>query len=181
MKRIVGIAACAAVLFSFIGHDTLAEPPIPIERIKENQFKNVVLLPSPTPASAIVEPDTRPLPTRPTAPAPTAELKIQMSRTNETTQKSDNFLQSWVSWYGPGFYGKRTACGLAYTETIIGVAHRTLPCGTLVDFRYKGITVRAKVIDRGPYVSGRQWDLTGGLCTALNHCFTGAIEFRIVR
>ena len=56
-----------------------------------------------------------------------------------------------VTWYGPGFYGNTTACGQRYTRQIIGVAHRTLPCGTMVEFRWKGITATAPVIDRGPY------------------------------
>jgi hypothetical protein len=86
-----------------------------------------------------------------------------------------------VSWYGPGFYGKRTACGLAYTRTIVGVAHRTLPCGTKVTFRNpaNGRTVTAAVIDRGPYVSGRQWDLSAGLCAALGHCYTGSLYWQL--
>ena len=58
-----------------------------------------------------------------------------------------------VTWYGPGFYGNRTACGVRYTRTIVGVAHRTLPCGTLVRFRWHGMTAVAPVIDRGPYAS----------------------------
>lgn len=85
-----------------------------------------------------------------------------------------------TSFYGPGFYGKRTACGLAYTKTIMGVAHKSLPCGTLVDFKYKGKIIRVPVIDRGPYVDGRIWDLSGALCTALDHCYTGPIEYRII-
>jgi rare lipoprotein A (peptidoglycan hydrolase) len=89
-------------------------------------------------------------------------------------------LDGNVSWYGPGFYGKRTACGLAMTETLIGVAHRTLPCGTRITFRNpaNGRTVTAAVVDRGPYVAGRQWDLTGGLCKKLNHCYTGSLYWR---
>jgi rare lipoprotein A (peptidoglycan hydrolase) len=85
-----------------------------------------------------------------------------------------------VSWYGPGFYGKRTACGVAMTETLVGVAHRTLPCGTKITFRNpaNGRTVTAAVVDRGPYVSGRQWDLTGGLCRKLGHCYTGPLYWR---
>lgn len=85
-----------------------------------------------------------------------------------------------VSWYGPGFYGKRTACGVAYTREVLGVAHRTLPCGTLVTFRNpaNGRTVTVRVIDRGPYVPGRQWDMSAGLCKALGHCYTGALEWR---
>ena len=88
-----------------------------------------------------------------------------------------------TSFYGPGFYGNRTACGLAYTKTIIGVAHRSLPCGTRVQFRNpaNGRVVTAPVIDRGPYVAGRIWDLSGGLCRALDHCYTGPIEWRFAR
>lgn len=85
-----------------------------------------------------------------------------------------------ISWYGPGFYGNRTACGLAYTRTIMGVAHRSLPCGTLVTFRNpaNGRQVTVPVIDRGPYVRGRQWDMSKGLCLYLDHCYTGTIEWR---
>lgn len=85
-----------------------------------------------------------------------------------------------VSFYGPGFYGKRTACGHAYTTAILGVAHRTLPCGTLVTFRNpsNGRTITVPVIDRGPYVAGRQWDLSGAACQALAHCYTGPIYWK---
>lgn len=88
-----------------------------------------------------------------------------------------------VSWYGPGFYGKRTACGLAMTTTLVGVAHRSLPCGTKVTFKNpdNGRIVTAPVVDRGPYVSGRQWDLTGGTCKKLGHCQTGALYWRMAK
>jgi hypothetical protein len=86
-------------------------------------------------------------------------------------------LDNNISWYGPGFYGNNGACGMLGADglqpTTIGVAHRTLPCGTRVTFRYAGHTVTALVIDRGPYVAGRTWDMTKGLCMALHHCFTG--------
>lgn len=83
-----------------------------------------------------------------------------------------------ISWYGPGFYGKRTACGYAMTQSLVGVANRTLPCGTLIQFRSNGRTVIAPVVDRGPYVDGRRWDMTAGLCAALDHCYTGSIQWR---
>jgi hypothetical protein len=85
-----------------------------------------------------------------------------------------------ISWYGPGFYGSGTACGQTYTKTILGVAHRTLPCGTLVTFRNpaNGRQITVPVIDRGPYVSGRIWDMSRGLCEYLGHCYTGSIEWR---
>ncbi len=85
-----------------------------------------------------------------------------------------------VSWYGPEFYGHRTACGYAMTRKLLGVAHRSLPCGTLVTFRNpaNGRTLTLPVVDRGPYVSARQWDLTGGACLALRHCYTGAFQWK---
>ena len=92
-------------------------------------------------------------------------------------------LDSNISWYGPGFYGNNGACGLVpggIQKDTVGVAHRTLPCGTKVTFRYNGVTVTTQVIDRGPYVKGRIWDMTHGLCALLNHCFTGGgVYYRI--
>lgn len=83
-----------------------------------------------------------------------------------------------ISWYGGGLFGNGTACGQTYTKTIVGVAHRTLPCGTKVQFRHDGNVLTVPVIDRGPYVGDRQFDLSYGACKALNHCFTGPIEWR---
>ena len=64
-----------------------------------------------------------------------------------------------ATWYGPGFYGETTACGQTLRRRTLGVAHRTLPCGTLVDFLFKGRTISVKVIDRGPFGEA-DWDLT---------------------
>lgn len=68
----------------------------------------------------------------------------------------------WVtaSWYGPGFYGNRTACGQIMSTTLQGTAHRTLPCGTPVTLRYNGTTVTIPVVDRGPFIYTREFDLT---------------------
>jgi hypothetical protein len=86
-----------------------------------------------------------------------------------------------ISWYGPGFFGSGTACGQTYTREILGVAHRTLPCGTKVTFRNaaNGKTITVRVIDRGPYVSGRIWDLSRATCEALDHCWTGPIYWHL--
>jgi rare lipoprotein A (peptidoglycan hydrolase) len=72
-----------------------------------------------------------------------------------------------ASWYGPGLWGRSTACGAVLRPTTIGVAHKTLPCGTMVRFTYEGRTITAPVIDRGPYVKGRAWDLTAAASEAL--------------
>ena len=72
-----------------------------------------------------------------------------------------------ASWYGPGFYGNRTACGQVFTPEILGVAHLTLPCGTLVTLVYGGRSITVPVIDRGPYVAGRALDLSNATKLAL--------------
>ena len=69
------------------------------------------------------------------------------------------YRRAEATWYGPGFYGQTTACGQTLRKRTLGVAHRTLPCGTLVDFLFKGRTVSVKVIDRGPFGEA-DWDLT---------------------
>lgn len=80
-----------------------------------------------------------------------------------------------ASWYGPGLYGNRTSCGQTLTASIVGVAHKTLPCGTKVRFRYRGRTAVGKVIDRGPFAAGREWDLTAGLKRKLGFGSTGTV------
>lgn len=65
-----------------------------------------------------------------------------------------------ASYYGPGLYGNGVACGGTLLPGTMGVAHKTLPCGTKVRLRYRGRTVTVPVIDRGPYVPGRDYDLT---------------------
>jgi len=77
---------------------------------------------------------------------------------------SDISFTGWktagASWYGPGLYGRRTACGQRLRPNTLGVAHKNLPCGTAVKFRHRGRVLVTRVIDRGPYINGRAWDLT---------------------
>jgi rare lipoprotein A len=83
-----------------------------------------------------------------------------------------------ASWYGPGLWGRSTACGQTLRPTTIGVANKTLPCGTLVKFVYGTHTVTAPVIDRGPYVKGRAFDLTAAAAQALEFQSVGAATVR---
>jgi len=72
-----------------------------------------------------------------------------------------------ASWYGPTSSESTTACGIPLERWTLGVAHRTLPCGTPVAFYYKGRTLVVPVIDRGPFMRGRTWDLTQATHEAL--------------
>jgi rare lipoprotein A (peptidoglycan hydrolase) len=85
------------------------------------------------------------------------------------------YKTSEASWYGPGFYGHRTACGQTLTPDTLGVANRTLPCGTRVALYYHGHAVTAPVIDRGPYSGNREYDLTAATKRRLHFGSTGTV------
>lgn len=79
-------------------------------------------------------------------------------------------------------FGLPIACqvngGILHRDDL-GVANKTLPCGTMVTFRYQGKGIRVPVIDRGPYIEGREWDLTGATAVALNFPGLGDIDWKI--
>jgi hypothetical protein len=82
------------------------------------------------------------------------------ARPRRSVGRLNVYRHAYASWYGPGFYGHHLACGGSLTTGTLGVAHKTLPCGTKVTLRYRGRSVRVPVVDRGPYVAGREFDLT---------------------
>jgi hypothetical protein len=87
------------------------------------------------------------------------------------------YQMALATWYGPGFYRKRTACGQRMSRRLIGVAHRRLPCGTQVGLFYRGRTFVVPVVDRGPY-SAAKWDLTSAAAKAIG--FKGAEPIGVV-
>ena len=97
-----------------------------------------------------------------------------------TTPKVPAHRTGIATWFGPGFYGQKTACGQTLTPEVVGVANRTLPCGTLVKISYKGHTLTVPVLDRGPYAHGADWDLTAGAATALDITETVRIATKVV-
>jgi peptidoglycan lytic transglycosylase len=85
------------------------------------------------------------------------------------------YKRARASWYGPGFYGKRTACGKRLNRATTGVANRTLACGTQIAIRYAGRSIVVQVIDRGPFSRGVQWDLTSATAKKLGMKVTSRI------
>ena len=82
------------------------------------------------------------------------------------------FRLAEASWYGGG---GGLACGGELTGSTIGVANKTLPCGTLLTLRYDGRSLQVRVIDRGPYVEGREFDLTEATKRALGFGGVGEV------
>ena len=85
------------------------------------------------------------------------------------------YRPSLATLYGPGFWGRRTACGIVLRRNTIGLANRTLPCGTPVAIDYQGQTLVVPVIDRGPYAHGADWDLTMATGKALGMTGTATL------
>ena len=88
--------------------------------------------------------------------------------------------RSWgvrtASYYGPGLYGNRTACGFVLRHRTRGVAHRSLPCGARVPVYRNGLIAIFPVIDRGPHAEGVQLDLTHAAARKLGMRTTSAVR-----
>ena len=167
----------------------LALPPIDAATTTPTQHN--VAIPA-DPAERLIESGVAPVPTaRPRLAAqristPRLAVGVVVKPTPRPAQPAGSgsgsgWARAEYSWYGPGFYGNGTACGQTYSRTILGVAHKTLPCGTRVTLRNpkNGKSITVKVIDRGPYVAGRMWDLSYATCTYLGNCYTSTIQYRI--
>ena len=91
----------------------------------------------------------------------------QYQSSQDTQARTADYRPVKATWYGPGLYGNRLACGGRLTHRTIGVAHKSLACGTKVALRYRGRTVVVPVIDRGPYARGVSYDLTAATARKL--------------
>jgi rare lipoprotein A (peptidoglycan hydrolase) len=97
------------------------------------------------------------------------------AKVNQRVGRLNAFRSAYASWYGPGLYGNRLGCGGTLTASRLGVAHKSLPCGSKVTLRHGKRVVRVRVIDRGPYVGGREYDLTAATARRLGFHGHGAI------
>ena len=79
------------------------------------------------------------------------------------------------SWYGGYFHGRTTASGAVYDQDGFTTAHKTLPFGTVIMFTYEGRGVIVTVTDRGPFIEGREFDLSRAAFAALADTSAGLI------
>lgn len=88
---------------------------------------------------------------------------------------------SLATWFGPGLFGEKTACGQVLTRALVGVANRTLRCGTLVKVSFHGHSLTVPVVDRGPYGPlHAKWDLTQAAARQLRMAETSKVDAVIV-
>jgi rare lipoprotein A (peptidoglycan hydrolase) len=85
------------------------------------------------------------------------------------------YRQALASWYGPGLYGNHLACGGTLWPSRLGVANKSLPCGSRVTLRHGRRVLRVPVIDRGPYSGAREFDLTERTARRLHFAGHGTI------
>ena len=95
---------------------------------------------------------------------------------DQAAARTANYEPARATWYGPGLFGNRTACGTLLTHRTLGVAHKRLPCGTKVALQYRGRTVVVPVIDRGPYSRGVEFDLTYATARKLGMAQTSRLQ-----
>ncbi|MDX6678934.1 MAG: rare lipoprotein, partial [Solirubrobacteraceae bacterium] len=82
-----------------------------------------------------------------------------------------------ATYYGPGLWGQATYCGPVLTPLLLGVAHRTLPCGTRVAIVFEQREIVVPVVDRGPFTGDYDWDLTQAVADALGFTTSGTIGY----
>jgi rare lipoprotein A len=120
------------------------------------------------------------LPSRAASSAGARRSTITTSALSSSSEQLTVYRPALASFFGPGFYGKQTACGEQMSQALVGVASRTLPCGTLVQVDYRGQHLTVPVVDRGPYANGADWDLTAAAAEALHLTETVRIGTMIV-
>ena len=86
-----------------------------------------------------------------------------------------------ASWYGPGFYGNRTANGEVFRPGTLTAAHRTLPFGTKVRVTnlWNGRSAVVRINDRGPFHGRRVIDLAHGAASQLGLISSGIAQVKL--
>jgi rare lipoprotein A (peptidoglycan hydrolase) len=86
-----------------------------------------------------------------------------------------------ASWYGPRFHGKVTANGEIYNQMALTAAHKSLPFGTLLQITNpkNGKSLIVRINDRGPYVDGRDLDLSKGTAKSLGILHKGVVRLKV--
>jgi hypothetical protein len=166
-----------SLLFPLMVSGLLARPSahLIVAATSERQVSAVYDLPrisEPVARSRIVAPTPEPAPTLPPAPPRVAAVPIEITAVPAAASGS----VVTVSWYGPGFYENRLPCWpwlkaqglpIQFLPDTWGVAHKSLPCGTMVTLTHGPNTVTVPVVDRGPYIAGREFDLSPRVKAAL--------------
>jgi len=110
--------------------------------------------------------------------------KISVSKDAKPNVSNVNFEEIGTmvaSWYGPGFHGRLTANGETYNQMALTAAHKELPFGTFLRItnQKNGKSAVVRINDRGPYIEGRDLDLSKGTAIALGMVQRGVIKVKV--
>jgi rare lipoprotein A len=115
-----------------------------------------------------------------------AALLLTLPAPGSPRASLDDEVPAWmqngrVSWYGPGFHGRRTANGEIFDTNELTMAHRSLAFGSRVRVTNldNGRSIVVRVNDRGPYVRGRIADLSHAAASRLGFVEDGVVHARI--
>lgn len=106
---------------------------------------------------------------------------VKESNVNTTPVEYINRGTMKASWYGPKFHGRMTANGEIYDQMALTAAHKSLKFGTLlkVTNTKNGRSVIVRINDRGPYIEGRDLDLSKGAAIELGLLKKGVARVKI--
>ena len=113
-----------------------------------------------------------------TARAVNAGSASTAQTTATPTAPATVYRAAGATWYD--LSGRVGACGVRLRKPTIGLAHRTLPCGTRVEVTYGGRTLTVPVIDRGPFVRGVSYDLTRAAADRLGFISAGRVRLGVL-
>lgn len=171
MRRTFSFGALALLLSGSTLAPAISEPTLAATRESSQQDQGSsteIAIREVESAPAISEPVLRPVP-QPIAPVPPPAPRSVLLGTGQ------------ASWYGPGFYGNRTANGEVFRPGTMTAAHRTLPFGTRVRVTNlnNGRVAVVRINDRGPFHGNRVIDLGHGAAKELGVLSSGIARVKL--
>jgi rare lipoprotein A (peptidoglycan hydrolase) len=107
--------------------------------------------------------------------------KEQKNVVKQVPVPGSDWYRSLAAPYPATTKRERTSCGQRLGPKTLGVAHPVLPCGVKLFVSYKDQVVLTQVVDRGPSVPGREFDVTRALARKLGLEGTQQIRWRYAR
>jgi len=106
---------------------------------------------------------------------------LELNPVNFSMVKLNEMGTMKSSWYGPGFHGKKTANGEIYDQMALTAAHKSLKFGTLLKVTNprNGRSVIVRINDRGPYIEGRDLDLSKAAAKELGLMRRGVARMKV--
>lgn len=180
----------------YIAKQTVKKQTVVAIKAKSQKVAKAVTKKRPTKVAAIqfkgrIEPEPKPIPSITVHPLP-KDGALMPGAIDKFTPSLSELYQNFpvkrppgwsqtgiASWYGPGFHGRRTACGQLYNEYGMTAAHRSLKCGTQVQVYSGSKSVDVTINDRGPFINGRIIDLSRGAAQDLGIIKKGTASVKL--